>query len=140
MSDNAEYDKLVSQKRSAQSRYNSCQSRIDNCNYLLRRLRKAKESISDLKKSFKDNKKLDEKLRKEKCDWEGFTYDSFKSKMSTLIDTNDDYFKGSIDKVLDSLNNEITRIENKRMSEYGLLGELGSWINSLANKIENFFN
>lgn len=140
MSDNAEYDKLVSQKRSAQSRYNSCQSRIDNCNYLLRRLRKAKESISDLKKSFKDNKKLDEKLRKEKCDWEGLTYDSFKSKMSTLIDTNDDYFKGSIDKVLDSLNNEITRIENKRMSEYGLLGELGSWINSLANKIENFFN
>lgn len=140
MSDNAEYNNLVNQKRSAQLRYNSCQSRIENCDYLLRRLRRAKESISDLKKSFKSNMKQDEKLRKEKCDWEGSTYDSFQSKMSTLIAINDDYYKDSIDWVLDSLDNEITRIENKRMSEYGLLGELGAWINNLANKIENFFN
>lgn len=140
MSNNAEYDNLVSQKSSAQSQYNACSSRIENCDYLLRRLRSAKESIVELKEAFKVNKKLDKNLHEEKHDWKGSTYSSFSSKMSSLIDVNDIYYKDSIDHILDSLNDEITRIENQRMSEYGLLGRLGSWINSLANKIENFFN
>lgn len=140
MSGNIEYDRLVSQKSNAQSQYDACSSRIENCDYLLRRLRKAKESIAELKESFKANKKLDKKLYEESPDWKGSTYASFSSKMSSLVIENDDYYKNSIDHVLDSLNNEITRMENQRMSEYGLLGRLGSWINSLANKIENFFN
>lgn len=140
MSNNAEYDSLISQKSSAQSQYNACSLRIENCDYLLRRLRLAKESIVELKEAFKSNKKLDKNLREERRDWKGSTNNSFSTKMSTLIDANDSYYKDSIDHILDSLNNEITRIENQRMSEYGLLGRIGSWINSLANKIENFFN
>ena len=140
MSDNQEYDNLVSQKRNAQSQYNSCSSRIENCDYLLRRLRPAKESIEELKSSFKSNKKLDKKLLDEKRDWEGSTCNSFVSKMDAVVDDNENYYKYSIDHILDSINNEITRIENQRLQEYGLLGRLGSWINSLANKIENFFN
>ena len=140
MSNNAEYDSLVRQKSSAQSQYNACSLRIENCDYLLRRLRLAKESIVELKEAFKSNKKLDKNLREERRDWKGSTNNSFSTKMSTLVDVNDSYYKDSIDHILDSLNNEITRIENQRMSEYGLLGRIGSWINSLANKIENFFN
>lgn len=140
MSDNAEYDSLVVQKTSAQSQYNACSLRIENYDYLLHRLRSAKESIVELKEAFKSNKKLDEILQEEKSDWKGSTYNSFSIKMSTLIDVNDSYYKDSIDYILDSLNNEITRIENQRMSEYGLLGRIGSVINNLANKIENFFN
>ena len=140
MSNNAEYDSLISQKSSAQSQYNACSLRIENCDYLLRRLRLTKESIVELKEAFKSNKKLDKNLREERRDWKGSTNNSFSTKMSTLIDVNDSYYKDSIDHILDSLNNEITRIENQRMSEYGLLGRIGSWINSLANKIENFFN
>ena len=140
MSNNADYNSLVSQKASAQSQYNACSSRIEKCDYLLRRLQRAKESIVELKEAFKSNKKLDKNLHEEKRDWKGSTYNSFSTKMSTLIDVNDSYYKDSIDHILDSLNNEITRIENQRMSEYGLLGRLGSWINSLDNKIENFFN
>ena len=56
MSNNAEYDSLVSQKSSAQSQYNACSLRIENCDYLLRRLRLAKESIVELKEAFKSNK------------------------------------------------------------------------------------
>lgn len=140
MSDNQEYDNLVSQKRNAQSQYNSCSSRIENCDYLLRRLRPAKESIEELKSSFKSNKKLDKRLLDEKREWEGSTCSSFISKMDAVVDDNENYYKHSIDHILDSINNEITRIENQRLQEYGLLGRLGSWINSLANKIENFFN
>lgn len=140
MSNNAEYDNLVREKSNAQSQYNTCSSRIENCDYLLRRLRPAKESISELKEAFKNNKKLDQNMSEENHDWKGSTYNTFNSKMNTLIDVNDRYYKNSIDYILDSLNDEITRIENLRMSEYGLLGKLGSWINSLENKIENFFN
>lgn len=140
MSDNAEYDRLVSQKSSAQSQYNACSSRIENCDYLLRRLRPAKESIVELKEAFKNNKKADKNLYDEKHEWKGSTYDLFISKMSALIEANDIYYKNSVDYVLDSLNDEITRIENQRMKDYGLLGKLGSWINSLSNEIENFFN
>lgn len=140
MSNNAEYDNLVREKSNAQSQYNTCSSRIENCDYLLRRLRPAKESIAELKEAFKNNKKLDQNMSEENHEWKGSTYNSFNSKMNTLIDVNDRYYKNSIDHILDSLNNEITRIENQRMSEYGLLGKLGSWINSLQNEIENFFN
>ncbi|MBM6694901.1 DUF5082 family protein [Pseudoflavonifractor capillosus] len=140
MSDNAEYDRLVSQKSSAQSQYNACSSRIEDCDYLLRRLRPAKESIVELKEAFKSNRNADKDLYDEKHDWKGSTYNLFNAKMSTLIEVNDIYYKDSIDHVLDSLNDEITRIENQRMREYGLLGRLGSWINNLSNEIENFFN
>ncbi len=140
MSDNQEYNRLCRQKRNAQSNYNSCASRIENCDYLLGRLRKAKESISDLKDTFKTIKKSDKKSLDGKHEWKGSTYNALSGKVSSMNETNDSYYNNSIDYVLDSINNEITRIENERMSEYGLLGELGSWINSLANKIENFFN
>lgn len=140
MSNNAEYDSLVNQKSRAQSQYNACSSRIENCDYLLRRLRPAKESIVELKEAFNNNKRVDKNLYEKDHDWKGSTYNSFNAKMLTLNNANDSYYKDSIDHILDSLNDEITRIENQRMSEYGLLGRLGSWINSLANKIENFFN
>ena len=140
MSDNAEYDDLVNKKENAQSQYRSCESRIEDCDYLLRRLRSSKEDIAELKEAFKENKKRDKNLRDEKREWCGSTYDDFCSKMSNLIETNDTYYKKTIDHILDSINDEITRVENKRLKEYGLLGQLGSWINSLTNEIENFFN
>lgn len=140
MSDNAEYKNLVNQKSNAQSRYDSCSSRIEECEYLLGRLKPAKQAVAELKKTFKSNKKLDKQLHNEDHDWTGSTYQSFSSKMTMLTEANDNYYENSIDFVLDSLNNKITQIENQRLREYGLLGELGSLINSLANKIENFFN
>ena len=140
MSNNAEYDSLVSQKNSTQRQYNACEDRIEDYDELLRRLRAAKDSVAELKDDFKDNKKLDKKMKKEKRKWKGSTNDKFISKMETLIEGNDDYYKKSLDKVHDSLNNEITRIENLRMEEKGLLGKLGATLNSLGNKIENFFN
>lgn len=140
MADNAEYNSLVNQKRSAQSKYNSSKRKIENYDDLLRRLRNAKNQIAELKGSFKDIKKSDKRITDEKYKWKGSTYNDFKGKMASVNTCDENYYKNSADRVLDSLNNEITRIENLRMNEYGLLGRLGSTINSLANRIENFFN
>ena len=135
-----EYNNLVNQKKSKQKQYNACEDRIEEYDYLLKRLKAAKETVSAQKSSFSKIKKDDKNTVKEKYKWKGSNYNKFKSKGSSMMDENDTYYNKSIDYVLDSLNNEITRIENLKMDEYGLLGKLGSAINSLANKIENFFN
>ncbi len=135
-----QYNSLVRRRKTARAQYRACSDRIEEYNYLLSRLRRAKERVAEQKKTFKTVKKEDAKIYKEKYDWEGKNYNSFKVKGEVAVDMNEDYYKNTLDYVLDSLNNEITRIENKRMNDYGLLGRLGSTINSLGNKIENFFN
>ena len=139
---NAEYDSLCAQRNNTQSQINSCNDRIENYDYLLRRLRTAKGTVSDLKSSFKKTvKNKDEDLFDAKRSWEGQQKDSFLNSYAGEVEgMNRYYYNYSIDHVLDSLNNEITRIENLRLKEYGLLGELGAALNSLINRIENFFN
>lgn len=140
MADNQEYNNLVNERNRKQGQYAACQNRIESVEYLLGRLRPAKAAVQELKKTFKTIRKEDADLKKEKTEWKGDTYNMFSGKMYEVTATNDRYYTGSLDHVLDELNNEITRLENKRMREHGLLGELGAAINSLANKIENFFN
>lgn len=140
MSNDAEYHSLVNQKTNAQAQYKACETRIKNYDYLLSRLKPSKNALSELKESFKGCNKIDKDLYKDKFEWKGSTYNDFSLRMENLIDVNKEYLKHSLDRILDSINDEITRIENKKMEDYGLLGRLGSWINSLANKIENFFN
>ena len=133
-------DCLVRQREDTKSKKDACSARIENYDSLLSRLRKTKEEISDLKANFKQIKKKDKNLRKEKFDWKGYTYDNFKEKMENVEDANEKYFKNSLDHVLDSLNNEITRIQNERSYEKGLLGRLEATLNSLRNRIRNFWN
>lgn len=140
MANDEEYYQLIYQRSNAQSQYNSCESRIENCDYLLQRLKSARSSISEIKKSFEGNKKLDKELYEENHDWKGSTYSAFDTKMVTLNEANESYYQNSIDYVLDALNDEITRITNQRMSEYGLLGQIGVWLNNLSNRINNYFN
>lgn len=140
MGTNEEYNSLVNQKESKQRQYNATQDRIEECDYLLRRLKKAKETLSSQKSTFRKIKRADQDLVDKGYDWTGSTHSAFLSKGGSMEQEDEYYLGHSLDYVLDSLNNEITRIENKRNREYGILGELASAINWLGNKIENFFN
>ena len=140
MADQSEYNQLVNERASARRQYNDCARRIENYEYILKSFRQAKGSVVDLKSSFKETKKKDSKMLKDKHKWEGSTYNKFKKKMDKVNSVNEDYYEKSLDHVLDSLNNKITEYENKRLRERGLLGRLGSWINSLSNQIENWVN
>lgn len=135
-----EYEELKSQQRTARNRYNASQERIEEYDYLIRRLKKVKEEVKEQKSRFKTLKKADEKILDAKRSWEGQTKKSFATKGESMAAENDYFYKYSLDYVLDALNDEITRLENKRNAEYGVLGNLASLLNSLANKIENFFN
>ncbi len=140
MENSAEYNRLVRQKASAQAQYKSSKANIEECEYTLRRLRAAKQSIEEIKSAYKDVKQSDERVRGMDHKWLGQTFHQFDAKLLSVVQTNDKYYSDSIDYVLDTLNNEITNLENEKMRENGILGELASWINNLTNKIENFFN
>lgn len=135
-----EYENLKSQQRTTQRKYIASQERIEEYDYRIRRLKNAKETVKEQKSRFKALKKDDERIIEAKRSWEGETKNTFVDKGASMIDENNYYYKYSIDYVLDALNDEITRLENKRYAEYGVLGNLASLLNTLANKIENLFN
>ncbi len=138
--ENEDYDSLVREKRNAESKCRAAQGRIASNNAKLSRLRTAQKRVTEQKADFKDILKTDKKVIQGSYSWQGSTFNSFQSKGDTIISENSGYYKHSLDYVLDGINDEITRLENQNMNEYGLIGRLGSLINSLANEIENFFN
>lgn len=135
-----EYENLKSQQRATRRKYTASRDRIEEYEYRIRRLKIVKETVEEQKSRFKALKKEDERIIEAKRSWEGETKKTFVDKGSSMIDENNYYYKYSLDYVLDALNDEITRLENKKYAEYGVLGNLVSLLNSLANKIENFFN
>ena len=140
MADQREYDSLVRQRADAEQQYRQHQRRMEEYEYRLNRLRPVYREVREQKRAFHTIKDEDQDIRKDRRSWEGQQYDRFKSKCASMCDEDDRYYVRSLDYVLDALNDEITRIENLRLQEFGILGRLGSWINTLANKIENFFN
>ncbi len=140
MAKNDEYDSLCRERDRTQRAYSNSEQKIEDYDYLLGRLRPVKNTVSDLKDRFRDIKKADEKLLDEKREWTGQKYSDFLVKGQDVEGCNSYYHKYVLDHVLDALNDEITRIENLRLEEYGLLGRLGAKLNSLGNAIENFFN
>lgn len=140
MSSDSEYQALLSRKEEKQREYRDCQKKIEEYDYLLKRLRPARDAVSQQKRTFRKIKNEDEKIIEKRYKWSGERYDQFRIN-GACIKTEDRYYCDNIlDHVLDSLNNEITRIENLKMSKYALLGQLGSAINSLSNSIRNYFN
>lgn len=140
MAQNDEYDSLCRQRDQTRAAYRRSEDKIEYYDYLLGRLRPVKNTVSGLKDSFRDIKRTDEKLMDAKREWTGQQYSDFLVKGADVEGSNNYYYTYVLDHVLDELNNEITRIENLRLKEYGILGSLGAKLNSLANAIENFFN
>lgn len=141
MDSNSEYESLKAQRRNARGQYQATQGRIEDCEYRLSRLRRTKATLTEQKSLFKTLKNEEKTaVEKKRDNWMGQTFRDFQTKGNDLLSENESFFTGSLDAALDAVNNEITRLENQIANEYGLLGRLASWINSLSNKIENFFN
>lgn len=140
MSEDAEYVSLVGQKNDAEYRASLCESRIENYKYKIRRLERARDSVRGLKDSFRDIQKQIKKLPDNGKQWKGATHTEFEKKIGDVTEQGDNYYRYSLDRVHDELNNEITRLQNECARQYGILGEIYSTINSLATKIANFFN
>lgn len=140
MPDHAEYNRLTEEIGRIRDRYSACEQRIENNRELIRQLKAQKTAVSDLKDLYKTHRKITKELHEEERKWKGFNNDFYNFKMDSVELEDETYYNNSLDYVLDSINNEITRLENLILEEFGLLGDLGASINTLATKIENFFN
>lgn len=140
MKKNDEYESLVNERNRTQSSYDATEQRIENYTAQLKRLYPIKTIIVNQKETFDTIRKNTDKVLDAERSWKGANYDAYITEGGWLSDENLSFRDKSLDHILDSLNNRITEIENARNDEYGILGKLASALNSLCNKIENFFN
>ncbi len=140
MGTNEDYNVLVRERSRLSEEYRACERRIGECDELLKRLRPVKKQLVEIKSDFSSVVDGDQKISEETGSWRGTTFQKFRRQMSDVNAENRYYFNGSLDYALDALNDRITEIENKKAKEFGLLGRLAAAINSLANRIENYFN
>lgn len=140
MASNEEYASLNRDYADTESKKRASENRIAKYNAQLERLYPIKTTISTQKKNFKKICSGTDDLLDEERKWTGDNYQDFLKKGGWLSDDNVYFRDKSLDFILDSLNTKITEIENKRNNEYGVLGKLVSALNSLWNKIENYWN
>lgn len=140
MAEQEDYNVLVEKLNKKRNEYYAALARIEANNALLDRLKPVKKEVTSLKNSFNYYVMLQDEYEKESTLWEGQQYQNYLNEITDIQSENSDYYHNSLDKVLDALNNKITYLENENLAEAGLVGKLIGVINTLANKVENFFN
>lgn len=73
-------------------------------------------------------------------DWVGMHKIDISTCMSTAVQNDYKSYINNIDAVLDSICDEITRLENENWRTMGIIGHLSALINSLWNEISKLFN
>lgn len=134
------YDSLSRQRDNKYDEKRSCERRIKNIEEDLRRLRAAKNVVSEVKN---DVSTLANKTRggfNDLTNWKGIEYNWAKGYGTDQIYNDTIKYRNDADRVLDRLCDEITRLENERHKNQGLLGSIVNAINDLGNAIEKLFN
>lgn len=139
MSSNDEYNSLVRQKNGVQDDINRCEDTIEALSKKIEKLKIAKSFLNTAENELKKVKKSSQKTIEAKYAWMGSNYQSFSALGSTSISDNDTYWS-NVDYARDAICDELTRLENERNRQYGILGKLVSLFNSLGNEIEKLVN
>lgn len=134
------YAYLIGLRDKAAEDIRNCKKRMERCEDRLSRLRPVKDALREKKAQFRSIQTQDTNTIQEGHIWQGETHERFLSKGNHLLAEDASFLDAGLDCALDEINNEITRQENKYLHEYGLLGDLVSLFNSLANQVENYFN
>lgn len=138
-----EYQNLCNQKDANARDQASVQETINDLDDQIERLQRAYDDLDDAKEGLKDVRKAIKKLPNEyDDDWEGQVaqevYDECRE------DGSIEYFYtryiDEIDTIQDDLNLKLTDLENEKLRQNGILGELVAIGNSLWTRIQNWFN
>ena len=116
----------------------SAQSRITSIDEKLERLRTAKKSVGEIQKKV-HNIKYPIMHRNIQPEWQGKQKDDFTKQWESF---SSDYtsFQTEMNTFYDAICDEITRLENQKIEENGLIGCLQSLKNSLENSIEKLLH
>ena len=136
-----EYDDLVNERDRLEDQAAAARQRMARYRDRADRLKPVYRQVYSLKHdAFGSVIRNDKNTVKDQYEWTGRRYQDFVSDGDELCSINENYRDYSLDKVLDALNNEITRYENLYLEEHGLLGRLTAKLNGLINQIENWVN
>ena len=120
------------------SSISSAQSRITTIDAQLERLRTAKKSVGEIQKKVHDTKRkiIFKNLQP---DWQGKQKDAFTKQWETF---SSDYtsFQTEMNTFYDAICDEITRLENQKNEENGIIGWCQSQMNNLGNIIEKLLH
>lgn len=100
----------------------------------IQKLETAKKSVKEVKEELRNNK-IDIN-----CDeWKGINANNYRDFIDNTIDEFNEYYS-LVDDVEDSINDEITRLQNEIYNNEPIIGKLKVLLNSLKNEVENIFN
>lgn len=136
-----DYNQIYSLQRQVNAHsasISSAQSRITIIDAQLERLRTAKKSVGEIQIKVRDTKKKIIKKNYQPT-WQGKQKDAFTKQWETF---SSDYwsFQTEMDTFYDAICDEITRLENKKNEENGIIGWCQSQINNLGNSIEKLLH
>ena len=116
----------------------SAQSRITTIDEQLERLRTAKKSVGEIQKKVRDTKKKIIKKNYQPT-WKGKQKDAFTKQWETF---SSDYtsFQTEMNTFYQAICDEITRLENQKNEENGIIGWCQSQMNNLGNIIEKLLH
>lgn len=139
-----EYQNLCSEKSAKESEASSVESTISSLDGQIEAMQAAYDSIDDAKESIKDIRKYIRNLPDDYDDsWKGSFADTIYTdcrKDGTRVDYYYTRYIDLIDDIQDDLNWKLTELENERLRQETILGDLWAAINSLATRIQNWFN
>jgi len=127
----------ISQKKEEKADYEQQKRQVEE---KLGRLRSARDRINAYKDQIGD---LGQEVRgkeNQSDTWTGVQYNSYNSYAAGDFRCSYDQYYAKVDAILDSIYDEITRLENESRDIGGFIGWLGNSINSLWNEIEKLAN
>ena len=136
--DYMQIDSLQRQVNAHSASISSAQSRITTIDEQLERLRTAKKSVGEIqKKVYYTKKKIISKNYQPT--WQGKQKDAFAKQWETF---SSDYtsFQTEMNTFYDAICDEITRLENQKNEENGIIGWCQSQMNNLGNIIEKLLH
>ena len=138
-----EIQSAKNQKSRYEQQRDELKTKISDNNKKIERLRDAKDKLKEIKRRLKEDSKAQKKHSENDdtyYEWSGDKKDSIVSLYSSTTVSEYNYYIETVDNALDAIDTTETDVENENLESFGIVGKLGSWINSLASKIEKLCN
>jgi len=133
----SETESSISQKNEAKADYERQKRIIEE---KLGRLRTARDQVNGYKDQIGDLGQAVRGKENQSDTWAGVQYKAYNTYVSGEFRGSYDQYYAQTDAVLDSIYDEITRLENESRDVDGFIGWLESSINSLWNEIKKITN
>lgn len=132
-----------SQKSSYESQKAAQEQKIEANKEKIKRLQEAKRALGDIKDSLEEAAKKQKKTAENEetyYEWSGEKKDGIMDHYAEVVPSEYTIYINRVDIVLDEIVAKETALENENLEAWGIIGQLGSWINSLIGKIEQLCN